>query len=153
MLSVITRTAVLTRQPNSRDGTFGSWVSDSGFVCTTLEKPWVDNETDNSCIPPGTYQVHWLYSPSHGCNLYHVQNVHDRTAIEIHSANVQTQLKGCIAPGASITKFLVGSIKEGVPETDVNGVTSSIETLAKLEKDMQDEDGNQADFELTIKEA
>lgn len=146
------RTAVLTRGPSTPDGTFGDWVSDSGFSCKTVEKPWMDNATDESCIPTGTYQVLWQWSPKHKCNVYHLQNVTGRVAVEIHSANLEMQLQGCIAPGAATAIFDSNSIAQGVPEVATRGVTSSLETLARLEKDMQDDKGDQVPFVLTIKE-
>jgi len=143
----------LTRQPSTPEGTFGDWLSDSGFVCKTIEKPWMDNQTDTSCVPCGIYQVLWQWSPKHGCNVYHLQNVPDRVAVEIHSANLQMQLQGCIAPGAAIATFIANAISQGVPEVDTQGVTSSVETIAKLEKDLQDSEGNQLPFQITIQEA
>ncbi len=144
------RSAILTRQPSTPDGTFGQWVSDSGFQCVTLEKPWMDNETDQSCIPPGKYLVLWQWSPKHQANVYHLQNVPNRVAVEIHSANLQVQLQGCLAPGVAIADFAANAISPGIPEVASKGVTSSKETIVKLEKDLQDKDGNQINFWLTI---
>lgn len=155
MTEVITRKATLTRIKTGQDGTFGEWVSDSGFTCKTVEKPWVNDATDISCIAPlpgvaiVTYPCLWQWSTKHECNLYHVQDS-TRVAIEIHSANLQMQLKGCIAPGASYGEFQQDSIAPGVPPATCQGVISSVETLAKLEKDMQDDEGNQMPFLLTI---
>lgn len=147
------RTITLSRQPSTKDGTFGDWVSDSNFSCKTIEKPWLDNAADESCIPCGRYFVLWQWSAKHNCNLYHLQNVPNRTAVEIHPANLQIQLLGCIAPGNSISTFSVDSIKPGIPSVSSTGVTSSVETLSKLEKDLQDDQGNQLSFWLTIKDA
>jgi len=155
MADKTTRSATLTRQPSSPDGVFGDWVSDSGFTCKTVEKPWMGDETNISCIrpspgdPPVKYLVLWLWSPKHKCNVYHVQDP-TRTAVEIHSANLQVQLQGCIAPGASFALFPANAISTGIPETATQGVTSSVETIAKLEKDMQDDNGNQVPFYLTV---
>lgn len=146
-----TRQVVLTRRGSSPTApTFGDWVSDSGFKCVTLEKPDRNNAPDVSCIPKGVYQVLWLYSAAHGCNLYHVMDVPGRSAIEIHGANVQEQLLGCIAPGAAVEAFAAGSCGLNLPPQDEDGVTDSRETLAALEADLRDAAGNQAAFTLTI---
>lgn len=150
------RNATLTRGPSTPDGVFGDWVSDSGFTCKTVEKPWADDKTDLSCVQPGPgedpvkYTVLWQWSPKHKCNVYHLQDP-TRVAVEIHSANLQMQLQGCIAPGAAAGIFQKDAVAEGVPPQITQGVVSSVETIAKLEKDLQDEDGNQVPFYLTIK--
>ncbi len=147
------RLAILTRSKNFPYAQFGDWVSDSGFTCKTLERPWLDNAPDVSCIPPAPtesliYQVKWMWSPAHGKNLYQVQGVDARSGIEIHSANIAPQLEGCIAVGRDIELFPENSIGQNPAQY---GVTLSLDTLAQLEKDMRDENGNQVDFELTIK--
>lgn len=155
MSEPITRRATLTRISTGPDGTFGEWLSDSGFTCKTVEKPWAENQTDISCIQPApeqpamTYVAQWLWSPKHKCNVYHLQDP-TRVAVEIHSANLQLQLQGCIAPGASFGMFQANAISDGMPPQPAQGVVSSVETLAKLEKDLQDDEGNQVPFILTI---
>lgn len=65
----------------------------------SLEQPWRNNTEGASCIPEGTYNVKrdrtgkWQY--------YAIQDVPDRTFIEIHPANYVRQLAGCLALGQS----------------------------------------------------
>jgi hypothetical protein len=102
------RSATLQRTSSTDEGTFGIFTSDSGFQCYTGELPWRNNENGISCIPAGVYDVVMAYSPKHGEQLYHVQNVPNREAIEIHPANwmgdkskgFKCDLLGCIALGA-----------------------------------------------------
>lgn len=154
------RSAKLTREASSDDGTFGTYVSDRGFTCRTVELPWRDNAPNISCVPPGRYPCRRRWSEKHGKNLYHVDDVPGRDADEIHSANVAgdvakgygSQLLGCIAPGADVAVFPENSIHqdEHMPPRDQRGVTSSSTTLASLEADMRDEDGAPTDFWLEI---
>lgn len=66
----------------------------------TVELPWKDNRTGESCIPEGTYP--WAkvaYSVSLNYQHIHIKSVPGRTGIKIHVANYVQQLRGCIAPG------------------------------------------------------
>ena len=78
-------------------GTFGSLKTD-GFSCLTVEREWLNNEPEISCIPLGQYICALVDSPHFG-SVYEVQNVTGRSHILIHPANVQSELKGCIALG------------------------------------------------------
>lgn len=164
------RTATLTRRlpkPGDNSGTLSKYIADSGLTLSCVERPWTDKDGDGkddaneSCIQPGpksrtayTYLCKWLWSPKHKRNCYHLQDVEGRIGIEIETANVYQQLKGCIAPGLGFDTFPDGFPlrKEGseVLERSQIGVTKSVGALAMLEKDMQDEQGNQVDFELTV---
>ena len=143
------RKATINRRASSSDGTFGKYISDSGLVLVTIERPWKDNKEDVSSIPLGTYECLWQFSKKHSCNLYHLQNVLGRTNVEIHSANVYQQLLGCIAPGHAELLFKANSIRPGCPDRDMWGVTQSVAALSDLEKDMF-EDGKQVPFQLEI---
>lgn len=100
--------AVLTREPDDDQGTFGILRLPDGTEFCTLELPWRGNATGASCIPPGTYQVAMRNSPKFG-QIYEVQNVPGRTAILIHSGNVagdeskgyNSHVEGCILLGLS----------------------------------------------------
>lgn len=108
--------AVLTREPDDDQGTFGTLRLPDGTEFCTLELPWRGNATGASCIPPGTYQVAMRNSPKFG-QIYEVQNVPGRTAILIHSGNVagdkdkgyNSHVEGCILLG--LNKGKVGGQK------------------------------------------
>lgn len=135
------RIVILQREPSTDEGTFGKWVSDSGFSCFTGELPWRFNLPGISCIPALTYVCLWQFSPRHGY-CYHVQDVPGRSDVEIHSANLmgdkskgkKSQLLGCIAPG------LIVEVREGQL-----GVWESKEALARLVADLKEQP-----FQLTI---
>lgn len=69
----------------------------NGEKLQTLEQPWRMNETNISCIPEGTYLVNRDHSGR--WQYYAIQNVPNRTFIEIHPANHVEQLQGCLALG------------------------------------------------------
>ena len=99
------------------------------FRCFTLELPWKNNEKNISCIPRAeAYQGRKHESPSNG-DCIAIDNVLNRTYIQIHSANFARQLRGCIAVGDSI-KFLDG---DSLPD-----VTNSGATLKRLLKVLPD---------------
>lgn len=74
-----------------------------------IELPWRDNRSGISCIPPGLYQAHLTHSDRFKRDVYVLEGVPDRSAIEIHPANwagdvalgFHTDLHGCAAPGLS----------------------------------------------------
>tara|TARA_R110000796_G_scaffold211298_1_gene327405 strand:- start:360 stop:752 length:393 start_codon:yes stop_codon:yes gene_type:complete len=74
-----------------------------GLKIETLERPWLNNKANKSCIPEGTYQCNWMESSGSGkyTRVWHVQNVADRTAILFHAGNFVTDSLGCILVGLS----------------------------------------------------
>ena len=63
----------------------------------TLERSWADNKKNKSCIPEGVYVVKRDKTGRH--QWYSVQDVTDRTFIELHGAHKFTELLGCIGIG------------------------------------------------------
>jgi hypothetical protein len=116
-------TVILTRLNQTPDGMFGSMSFNGQQVCVTVERPWDKNKNGTSCIPAGDYRVTRFKSPHNGdCFLLH--DVPDRDMIEIHSANISTQLRGCLAPGKSFATFSEFG--------GMQGVTSSKLTMLNL---------------------
>ena len=75
------------------------------FQCWTLELPFLDNKTNVSCIYPASGYVGRKHvSPKNG-DVIAIDNVMDRTHIQVHSGNYTSQIQGCILVGDSI-KFL-----------------------------------------------
>lgn len=101
----------LIRDDTSDEGTFSVGTLTAGDnrlgFWDFLELPWRDNRTGVSCIPPGLYEAHLTYSNRFQREVYILDGVPDRTAIEIHPANwagdkaagFYTELNGCLAPG------------------------------------------------------
>lgn len=55
-------------------------------------------ENNGKHIEKGTYNIYHSYSPKFDTNLWTI-HVDDRTGIRVHSANIGTELSGCIALG------------------------------------------------------
>jgi len=99
------------------------------FRCFTLELPMLDNAPNISCIyAAGGFRGNKHFSPHNG-DVVAINNVMDRTNIQIHSGNYISQIRGCILVGDSI-KFLDS---DNIPD-----VTNSKATLAKLLKELPD---------------
>jgi len=93
------------------------------FQCFTLELPMLDNAQDISCIyPNGGFIGRKHFSPHNG-DCIAIDNVMNRTNIQIHAANFTRQIRGCIAVGDGI-KFLDN---DSIPD-----VTNSVKTLGAL---------------------
>lgn len=98
-------------------------LSYGDFQCFTLELPLLNNEQDVSCIyPAGGYVGHKHFSTKNG-DVIAINNVMDRTGIQIHAGNYTSQIQGCILVGDSV-KFLND---DRIPD-----VTNSKATLKKL---------------------
>lgn len=97
-------TVFLDRFKTGPDGTFGGLTDDSNLIkdrsIFTVERPMTG---DHPCISSGTYQVEPYASPKHG-DVWQVMNVPGRSNIEIHPANLASELLGCIAVGDSLGK-------------------------------------------------
>ena len=89
----------LQRNTLSREKpTYGVLLKGLSPLCVTMERPWLDNKRNVSCIPPGEYKC----VPHTGTkfkNVWRLENVPDRSAILIHAANYVHEIEGCIAVG------------------------------------------------------
>ena len=72
-----------------------------GKIFYTLERPWLNNAQNISCIPAGIYSVVFLKRSASGKyrNIYWVQNVSGRIGILEHNGNLVVHTKGCILIG------------------------------------------------------
>lgn len=153
----ITRVVTLTSEPSDADGVRSQLLTDNGFKCVTVERPWLDDKPDVSSIPRGRrYRCVWEYSEHHKRFLYHLYGDDARKGVEIHAANVFEQLLGCLAPGASFGVFAPGSAGKlnGVtlPTRAMKGVIASGVTLEAFHAAMKNPVTNeQAPFWLDIK--
>lgn len=86
---------ILYRTPSTAHGTFGILFIDDIPFCVMLER---SSDGEYPCIPMGTYQCSRFKSPHNG-DVWLLKDVPGRSMIEIHAANIYTELKGCLAPG------------------------------------------------------
>lgn len=121
-------------------GVFGT-LQTTGFVCRTVERPWLGNAKGISCIPEGTYRC--VLGPSQKNHpvsdyAYEVTNVPGRSLVKIHIANWPRDLEGCIGLGAGVTLDKDGN----------RMVTLSIKTVTDFMELMHGDE-----FELEIRRA
>lgn len=128
----------LKRGVSTPTGTYGSLIDeDQQHICFTLEKPWLDNAPQSSSIPTGKYECVAFNSPTKGA-VYLLKNVPNRSMIEIHKANVYTELLGCIAVGTEFGMFDVDYADDlpahsGLAATHrIKGVLNSGQALGEL---------------------
>lgn len=80
--------------------TFGILVA-GVEVFHTLERPWLSNRSNVSCIPAGEYACKYLPKSTSGKyrKVWWLQDVEDRSGILIHNGNLVDHTKGCILVG------------------------------------------------------
>lgn len=94
MTGMIPMKATLKRHYHGDDCTIGK-ISLDGVTLFTMERPWLQNKSNISCIPAGTYQVIWSRSPRLRKFTYEVLNVPGRGGIRIHAGNRAADSLGC----------------------------------------------------------
>ena len=118
----------LTRFAHYPDRTIGL-MELGGRHWYTVERPWLDNAPNISCIPTGEYTMQKVTSPRFGPDTWEVMDVPGRTHILIHSANWAKQLEGCIAPGRGLFANLDGVTNSRNALGELERITSDIETM------------------------
>jgi Family of unknown function (DUF5675) len=88
-------TLTLQRVGQSSRGTFGVLRVGPVPFALTLERPWVDNQPEVSCIPAGRYQCRRVRSPKFG-DTFEVMDVPGRSHILFHKGNTVEDTEGCI---------------------------------------------------------
>jgi hypothetical protein len=78
--------------------TLGFFETEPGETFYTVERPWLNNAPNVSCIPEGRY-VCLPYNSPRFPNTLQVKNVANRTHILFHAGNTSDDVKGCIALG------------------------------------------------------
>jgi hypothetical protein len=92
------------------NGTMGYLFVDDVVICYSLEKPWIENINNISCIPKGTYQGFIRYDKNDKWRIQ-LEGVPNRSGIQIHVGNWTSQINGCILVGmeADVNNFSVYS--------------------------------------------
>lgn len=89
----------LRRNPPTPDGVFGKLHVPGHGALVTVEDDWLHNRRNVSAIPVGTYKMFRYRSPKRGYDVFMLQGVPGRRAIEIHPANTEEDVEGCIGLG------------------------------------------------------
>lgn len=105
----------LVRFATLADKTLGR-IRYNGRELYTIEREWLGNEVNVSCIPEGPYKLKRVNSPRFGSNMWEVAEVPDRTHILIHVANYAHDVIGCIGLGLTVFGNLggVGSSRKAI---------------------------------------
>lgn len=92
--------------PSPAAGTFGESILPSGRKLYSVERPWLGNQNNVSCIPEGVYRLGWRRSEvversTNGEFLegWEVQGVPGRSLIMLHPGNWPHNFEGCIGHG------------------------------------------------------
>ena len=83
-------------------GTPGVLKLNGEFVCYTLERPWLNNEQNVSCIPEGNYKGRFQASGSFPDMRMYFQDIPDRSSVMFHWGNYVHNSKGCPLLGESV---------------------------------------------------
>jgi|TARA_R110002124_G_scaffold52083_2_gene150202 hypothetical protein len=120
----------LQRYAYDSRGTMGV-ITLEGERFYTIERTWLDNAPNVSCIPEGTYQMGWRDSPKFG-ETWHVKDVPDRTHILIHVANFPENVHGCIGLGVSPMGNVIGVKSSKVAVTRFEELTKGQDWELKI---------------------
>jgi len=90
----------LKRISYTENETYGVLTIKGHPVCVTLERPWLDNKQNVSCIPEGYYACS-------NTDKVRVVDVKGRTGINIEVGNYVSDTKGCILVGESFREDMI----------------------------------------------
>ena len=90
----------IERKSSTTTCSMGYLIANDKVICYTLELPWVDNLNNISCIPEGTYNGILRYDKTDGWRIQ-LENVPNRTGVQIHMGNYTREIKGCILVGTT----------------------------------------------------
>ena len=96
---MIIASLTLIRDHMTDTATMGRLFIGNDFAGYTLERPWLDNQRNVSCIPEGVYQGALQPSPRFGRVLPELLDVPGRSQILIHPGNKVQDSQGCILLG------------------------------------------------------
>jgi len=88
----------IVRLSSTLEGTFGVFMEHRIPFAVTLERPWLLNRRNLSCIPSGRYVCRRVESPRFG-PTFEVTDVPGRTHILFHKGNLDSDSEGCILVG------------------------------------------------------
>jgi len=72
------------------------------FSGLSLERGWLDNLNNISCVPVGEYELKYEFSNSFNRELWELKGVPGRSECKFHAANYWHQLRGCISLGSRL---------------------------------------------------
>lgn len=116
-------------------GTFGR-LRAGNRTWYTVEKPWRNNAHAISCIPEGKYKATRYNSPTPGRGVvWQFDDVPNRENVQIHVANTEHDVIGCIGLGTSLGCLIPKGEKE-----QIWGVQNSRTAVIEFMHATEDED-------------
>ncbi len=98
------------------------------FHSQSLERGWINNARNISCIPAGKYDLKLEWSPRFQKDLWEIYGVPNRRECKFHAANFSRQLNGCIA---------LGRDRRDLDADGLTDVTNSRNTMNEFHKVME----------------
>lgn len=122
---------VILKRTYKNNCTYGTVTLPDETTIVTMERPWLNNIPNKSCIPAGVYTCKWLERSASGRykRCWHVQDVPGRSGILWHKGNLVRHTLGCILPG----------MKKGTLENSP-AVLSSGNAMARLREALGGDD-------------
>ena len=72
------------------------------FSGLSMERGYLDNIRNISCVPKGVYNLTYEFSPRFDRFLWELKNVPNRSEVKIHAANYWHELSGCVSLGSRL---------------------------------------------------
>ena len=124
-------------------------------ICLTIERPWLNNRKQVSCIPEGRYVLERRYTKKFGWHCL-LPGVPGRTGILIHSFNnALEESQGCIGPVMFTTEPGRGSLSRDALRGLMNFLDASFDkkkpiflTIKKKEDEINSAEGSGAHAEV-----
>jgi hypothetical protein len=98
------------------------------IVVYTLERPWLDNRRNISCIPEGRYHIYTFVHSKMGM-VIGLEDVPERSEILIHPGNTIKDTAGCILPGTGCSYGKVLYSKKALEMILANRVKDYIDII------------------------
>jgi len=86
------------------DGTFGVLFDEKIPFCLTVEREWVENIRNISCIPTGYYLCERVQSRAFG-DTFTIRKVLGRKLIRFHKGNIEDDSHGCVVVGEEYGRY------------------------------------------------
>lgn len=94
-------TITIKRTSINSNSVTGELYVNGEFICHTLELPWKSNKSFISSIPSGEYSALLRYNKNDKWRLL-LENVPNRTGIQIHIGNYPSEIEGCVLVGDEV---------------------------------------------------
>lgn len=129
------------------DRTEGKLYDGDNFLIDILERPWLDDQPDKSCVPETETDLQqdpycfWFHDTPKLPRCWNAINMQDgRTGICIHSANLVSEIEGCLATGMQFGQL-----------NNQNAILNSVTALNYLREYIgKDSSGKLLPFQLSI---